>query len=242
MTSLFRIFLVISCILALPLHADVPTNNTWTITSSDDNGATGTVTDSSLPGFSADFTITRTIGGPDSFGAATWTGGNEINLFNDRSGPNPGTGDSVQLNITFSNVTGGSIANIISEYGTTTNNDVDATWTYTWAGADATLLDPDGQMAEADNSTFESGGLVTSATSELAAASHTWCVTIPASSVALDWASPTHAFAEAMAFRIQLTPPTIPTLSTWGILALVMLFGLFGLYSSGQLFRFNRPE
>ncbi len=240
MSLFLRLFLIFICAFGTNLQADVTTNNIWTITSSDDTGASGTITDSSFPGFSADFTIVRS--NVVSFAEATWTGGNEINIFNRRDRLDLGTGNAVQLEISFSNVVGGTIAGVVSEYGTATNNVFDATWTYTWTNnGSASLLDPDNQMVEADNSTFTTSGLVTNATSELNAASHTWCVTIPTSSVILNWASTTLAFSEAMAFRVQvaaLLPPTpVPTLSTWGLM--ILMLGIAGIRFSGQYYNFS---
>lgn len=240
MTSFLRLFLILICAFTTNLQADVITNNTWTLNTGTPTGASGTITDSSLPGFSADFTIIRS--NVVSFGGPVWTGGNQLNLLNGSAGTNPGAGDSVQLELSFSNIVGGTIAGVVSEYGTTTNNDVDATWTYTWTtGGSATLLDPvaalypSGQMAEADNSTFTTGGLVTNATSELNATEHTWCVTIPTNSVILNWASPTHAFAEAMAFRVQVAAPApVPTLSSWGIMLAILILGILGIRFTRQ--------
>lgn len=232
MTRKYSLLILCAAFLSAPTWANVPTSNTWTITASDDNGAVGTVTDASVPSFSADFSIVRR--NVVSFAGATWTGGAEINVLNAAAGVDPGTGDSIEYDVTFSNVQGGSIVNIVSEYGTTTNNDLDATWTYTFPGGGlAELIDPDNQMVEPNGTLFPSGGFVTNATSELGAAAHTWCVVVPANNATLSWASPTHAFAEAMAFRIevaqqQLVTVPVPTLSTWSSLALALGLGLMG--------------
>jgi len=198
--------------------------NTWSVTSSNDAGASGTVTDDSIPGFSADFSITRfnVVG----FAGAIWDDGANLNVFNTSAGG----ASSVDLSLSFSNVTGGSISSIISEYGNTTNNNLNSTWTHVFSGSgSAVLTDPDNQMHQANGFTYLSGGFVSNATSELIGPLHTWFVTIPNDSVTLQWASGTFAVNEDMAFRFTVAPP-VPSLGPIGILILASLLGLASLF------------
>ena len=217
-------------------QANVITNNTWTINSSDATSASGTITDSSVPGFSADFIISRrnVIG----LGAQSWSGGPEVSLLNANiPGPTP---DSIELEVSFSNVSGGTITGIVSEFGPLASQAFNSRWTYQWAGGGtATLFDPDNQMADADNSTILTGGFFTTNNGpQITGGAHTWSVLIPTDSLILNWASPSNAFAEGMAFRAQVQ--SLPTAVPATPLSIVITLGLLLCLLAGrQLRRFT---